>query len=145
MKRTIHLWIRAFKLMPKDDQNEAGVDLAVEAFFLYDLYYPCPLSAIDSDGKLWQDFKHRYLKRSHKVTIEEENEALNLLQERFIEKVVERQRKRLGVGDSSSLYPYPRSHITAPPSEPALFLPPPPIVSAFFLLHSLPPQTPFPL
>lgn len=94
-KRSIHIWVLDFNQCRSISMDEAGIDLAVEAFFLNDPYYPRPLGAVKSDLDLWQAFQDRYLERSHEIIAEEDGEGIRSLPGRFIERLVKRQRERM--------------------------------------------------
>lgn len=94
-KRKTHIWVLDFNQCRSISTDEAGIDIAVEAFFLNDPYYPRPLGAVTSELDLWQAFQDRYLERSREIVAEEDEEGMKSLPERFIERLVEKQRERL--------------------------------------------------
>lgn len=92
--RRIHIWVLDFNQCRTMSMDESGIDLAVEAFFLNDPYYPRPLGAVESDRDLWQAFQDRYLERSREMVAEEDGEVIQTLPRRFIERLVDKQRQR---------------------------------------------------
>lgn len=94
-KRKTDIWVLDFNQCRSISMDEAGIDIAVEAFFLNDPYYPRPMGAVTSDLDLWQAFQDRYLKRSREIVAGEDGEGMKSLPERFIERLLEKQRERL--------------------------------------------------
>lgn len=45
-----------FQLVSVHDMDNAGIDCAIEAFFLHDPYYPRPERDMNRDGELWREF-----------------------------------------------------------------------------------------
>lgn len=94
----VHLWVLDFNQCRRLSMDDAGIELAVEAFFLNDPYYPRPATGMDRDEELWRVFRDRYLERSREVIDKKEEgpEEVELsMPERFIERVVERQQERM--------------------------------------------------
>lgn len=94
-KRSIHIWVLDFNQCRSISMDETGIDLAVQAFFLNDPYYPRPLGAMNADLDLWQAFQDRYLERSREILAGEDEKGIRSLPGRFIERLVERQRERM--------------------------------------------------
>lgn len=94
-KRFIYLWVLDFNQCQSMSMDEVGIDLAVEAFFLNDPYYPRPLGAVSADQQLWKVFQDRYLERSNQIMAGEDSDEVRALPGRFIDRVVETQGERL--------------------------------------------------
>lgn len=94
----VRLWVLDFNQCRRLSMDDAGIELAVEAFFLNDPYYPRPATGMYRDEELWRVFRDHYLQRSYDVIDKggEGDEEIELsMPERFIERVVERQQERM--------------------------------------------------
>lgn len=71
--RTIHLWILDFDQCGHMSMDDAGIKVAVDAFYLNDPYYPRPGSSVAQDVELWRAFRDRYLEKSREIIGDDED------------------------------------------------------------------------
>lgn len=79
------------------EKRTAGLQLAVDAFFFNDPYFPRPLSPNPYEQEIWEAFSNAYLEAGKKIFMAEQDEEIKNLPARFIQIVIsttkERQRR----------------------------------------------------
>ncbi|KAL9608250.1 MAG: hypothetical protein Q9167_006902 [Letrouitia subvulpina] len=94
--RAAHLWLLDFNQCGEIENDKAGVQNAVEAFWQNEPYYPRPVPVGHPDADLWEAFKEEYLTQSHKITQGFDEPAIA-----FIDGVVAEAQKREMTGSAA--------------------------------------------
>jgi hypothetical protein len=93
-RRAICLWLLDFNQCRAMTKDESGVELAVQAFFINDPYYPRPLSNKAAEQNLWKAFKAGYMQASDWALAKAEKHE-KALPAMFLNACVAEQQKRL--------------------------------------------------
>ncbi|QDS71886.1 hypothetical protein FKW77_010179 [Venturia effusa] len=93
-RRVIQLWLLDFNQCREMERNETGLQLAVNAFFANDPYYPRPLTETSFRQKLWTSFKKGYLDLSNEIMAGESDPDVKTLPARFLEMLVNAEQTR---------------------------------------------------
>lgn len=72
----------------------AGLQLAIDAFFLNDPYFPRPLSPNAHERQIWEAFSNAYLKTGEGILETEEDGEIKNLPARFIQMVISKTKER---------------------------------------------------